>query len=173
MNMGNNGLAYSYNNSDFDIQTLMNIVGQNAMTMQSVIATIDETKRYAIETREQTGLIAEQVETYGSDIKNLKDRMCQYENNTEITNAQCVQMATAVSRRVYQLFPSVIDKKYRSTAFKRCYSEMQRFHGMGRPYRTTPKCMYKQVMDAIEAWLPVGGVDKLRDDVDKQTQADK
>lgn len=42
---------------------------------------------------------------------------------------------------------------------------------MGRPYSTTPKCMYQKVINSIEAWVPIGGVDKLRIDVD-ESQAD-
>lgn len=139
--------------NNFDMQTLMNIVGQNAMTTQSI--------------NQQLGLVVTKVDNIEVKCNNLADEVFQIKNNTEITTAQCVQMSTAVSRRVYQLYPSISDKKYHRTAFKRCYSEMQRFHGMGRPYSTTPKCMYQKVINAIEAWIPIGGIEKLRADVDK------
>lgn len=89
-----------------DIEFFDGITGEN---FQSVVTKVDD-----IETR----------------YNNLRDEIFQIKNNSEITTAQCVQMSTAVARRVYQLFPTTSDKKYRHTAFKRCYSEMQRYHGV-------------------------------------------
>ena len=154
--MNKNSMTTNFTDN-FDMQTLMNIVGQNAITTRSI--------------NQQLGLVVTKVENIESKCNNLEDEIFQIKNNTEITTAQCVQMSTAVARRVYQLFPTTSDKKYRHTTFKRCYSEMQRYHGMGRPYFTTPKCMYQKVINSIEAWVPIGGVDKLRTDVD-ESQAD-
>ena len=73
-------------NNNFDMQTLMNIVGQSAMTTNQI--------------SQQLGIMANSVNTMRNDINGLKDDMEQIKLNEEITTTQQENIIEIARHRV-------------------------------------------------------------------------
>ena len=150
--------------SENDIMSMFKQIASFQMhTDDNLVSISDQMK---IQNR-QLGIVTRDVDLLKNNMNTVNEQIYQLQNNEEITTAQRKNIRNAVANRVNVLFPTKFDKKtYHPTAYKRCYSDMQREYGMGVPYETTPKCNYQQAMEGIVAWIPRGGVEKLKNDVD-------
>ena len=85
-------------NNNFDMQTLMNIVGQSAMTTNQI--------------SQQLGIMANSVNTMRNDINGLKDDMEQIKLNEEITTTQQENIIEIARHRVCDILNFNDDDMY-------------------------------------------------------------
>lgn len=149
---------------NYDLQTLMNLTGQNAEATNNLIGVVRgiATKVEGIET---------QVKDMSADINYLK-------NKSEIGYEQRRQIRDAVHTRVYGILDipfkrsdrtsadKLVVAKYASIFFNRCYSEVPRLGHLGSPYGMTTKENYDYALRDIEAWSPSQGVNSLKREAD-------
>lgn len=172
--MKNTIITTNSNNNNNDENNIMSMFKQIATfqmhTDDNLLSISDQMK---IQSR-QLGVVTHDVDLLKNNMNTVNEQIYQLQNNEEITTNQRKNIRNAVNERVKTLFPTDLDKaRYRATAYKRCYSDMQRSYGMATPYETTPKCMYQSVMDGIVAWIPHGGVEALKREVDEKAKAKK
>ena len=168
-NMNNNELTCNRSdNNNFDMQTLINIVGQSATTVQGLIAGVDETRR-------QIGLVATQMVDVKNDVSSLSNRMFQIENNEEITTEQVETIKKTAISRIREILgkDEYTWAKYFRTFIKRIYSDARANAGCGSKVDRTRKCNFQRVVDYMESWNPDDGVFKLMQVVDERAEAKK
>lgn len=155
-------------NSNFDMQTLANLVGQNALAVQGIMAGFNETKR-------QLGLVATQMVDVKNDVSNLNDRMYQIENNEEVTTEQVETIKSVAISRIKEILgkDENLWAKYSKTFFYRLYSDARKEAGCGSKVDRTRKCNFQKVINYMEAWNPECGVYKLMQIVDERAKARK
>lgn len=149
-------------NNNFDIQTLMNIVGQNAVAVQNIVAAVDH--------------VSTQIADVKSDISSLDNRMFQIENNEEITSKQVTEIKNAAAARCYELIDSDDDyekRKYFSPFIRTLYSYIKKNAGCGHKIECTQKGDFQNVMDHIQKWKPIGGVNALKEKIDNDAKTNK
>lgn len=161
-------MANEKNEINFDMQSLMNVVGQASMTVQSLGMDVQSLTR-------QFGVVATKVDNISEDVNCLKDEVEYLKQNEEITTTQVKTLTTAVKSRVRAIlgeddFEYV---KYAKGFFKRLYADVKREGGMGSSVDRTLKCNFQNALDYIEAWSPKGGVSALKKELDTKAEANR
>lgn len=143
------------NNSaeNFDMQTLMNLTGQNALMMNSL--------------SQQMGIVSTTVDSMRSDMNVMKGDIDQLKYNEEITTDQAKNITEAAKRRVITLL-GVYDKRYYRRFIGRLYVEAKKGGGLGSTITRTHKGDYPRVMNYIDAWYPHEGAKAFRKKIDEE-----
>lgn len=153
---------------NFDMQTLMNIVGQNAMTVQGIMAGFNETKK-------QIGLVTNQMADVRNDVSSLNDRMTQIENNEEATTEQVETIKRTIGKRVDEILGSDknVRARYYRTFIARIYTDARTYAGCGSSVSRTRKCNFQRVLNYVESWEPSCGVAALMKATDEKAKANR
>ena len=146
-------------NNNFDMQTLMNIVGQSAMTTNQI--------------SQQLGIMANSVNTMRNDINGLKNDMEQIKLNEEITTTQQENIIEIARHRVCDILNFNDDDihMYLKTFITRLYADTRDKAGLGSKIARTKKGDYQRVIDYIEAWIPECGCAELKLKADKRAES--
>lgn len=83
-------------NNNYDMQTLMNIVGQNAMTTTQI--------------SQQLGIVTNSINAVRSDIDTLKGDMIQLKLNEEITTTQQETIIESARKRICYILRAIPHK---------------------------------------------------------------
>ena len=160
----NNDLAETNNN--FDMQTLVNLVGQNAMAVSGIMTGFNETKK-------QLGLVATQMVDIKNDVSSLNDRMYQIENNEEITTEQVEKIKSAANTRIREILGKDENQwaKYSKTFYLKIYSDARMEAGLGSKIDRTRKHNFQRVMNYLESWYPKYGISELMQTANKRAAA--
>lgn len=144
------------NNGNYDMQTLMNIVGQSATSTNQLA--------------QQVGIMANSVNTLKTDVRDIKDELEQLKLNEEITTAQHTSIVKTAHKKIYSMIGYSDDEvnKYFRTFVKRLYSDARSYAGLGGQIPCTKKGDYQRVIDYIEAWEPKYGCSKLKEEIDRK-----
>lgn len=157
MNVMNGGNVWD--GKDFDIQQLMNICGQNMITVNNL--------------SQQMGLVANKVDSLDKCMTTLVDRVDGIELRSEIDSDQEERLRETVNKRVYEIlhYDPLEIAKYSRRFFSRCWSDAKRDAGVAASYKATKKENYQRAIDYIEAWLPREGCAALKDKIDEAARA--
>ena len=159
-NMNNNsGIVATGEN--FDVQTLMNLMGQNAITVQGL--------------SQQMGIMATKMSSIESNMGMVMSDIDQLKNNEEITTEQVETIKKTAVSRIREILgrDEYTWAKYFRTFIKRIYSDARANAGCGSKVDRTRKCNFQKVVRYMEAWNPDGGVYKLMQIVDERAEARK
>lgn len=157
----NTEIIRNTSNDNFDIQQLMNIVGQTSMSVQGVA--------------QQMGIVATKVSNMENDVVYLKDEIEHIKQNEEITTEQVTTITNAAKSRIRQILgeDEFEYAKYSKGFFGRLYTDARNNNGMGSSIAKTRKGNFQNVLNYIEAWNPKGGTRSLKDEIDKKAEANK
>lgn len=146
-------------NNNYDMQTFMNIVGQNAMTTTQI--------------SQQLGIVANSINDVKSDINTLKGDMTQLKLNEEITTTQQETINELARKRVCYILNYNNDDIYRYMRIfiQRLYADTRSHAGLGSKVSRTKKGDYQRVIDYIEAWIPKCGCAELKLEADKRAES--
>lgn len=148
------------NHKDFDMQSLMNLMGQNAMTVHSM--------------NQQLGIVATKVSGIENEVNGMKDEIYQLKNNEEITTEQANSILITARKRVCTILDSDEEQaKYYNVFIRRLWSDAKVNAGCGSTYHSTKKCNYQRVLDYMEAWIPACGISELKRKTDEKAKAKK
>lgn len=150
------------NNNNFDIQTLMNIVGQTSMSVQGVA--------------QQLGIVATEVTNLRSSYNNLESRMEQLELNEEVTSDMKTRIHNAANARIKILLgekDTVEYAKYSRGFYGMLWTDSKANGGVGNKIEQTKKRDYQRVLDYIDSWIPSCGVSTLKKYIDERAKAKK
>lgn len=144
---------------NFDIQQLMNVVGQSAMTTNQI--------------SNQLGIISTAVTGLKSDVYSLCNRMDSLELNEEVTTTQQEVIIETAKKRVCEVlgFNDSDISKYIRTFIQKLYSDARSYAGMGSKISRTKKADYQRVVDYVGAWNPRCGVTELKNIADKRAKS--
>lgn len=148
-----------WDGKDFDMQQLMNLCGQNMMTVNNL--------------SRQMGLVANKVDSLDKCMTMLVDRVDGIELRSEIDSDQEERIRKTVNKRVYEILhydPFEI-ARYSRRFFSRCWSDAKRDAGVAASYKATKKENYQRAIDYIEAWLPREGCAAFKDKIDEAAKA--
>jgi len=156
MSAGNNS---NNDNGNYDMQQLMNIVGQSAMNLNNM--------------GKQLGIVANAVNDIRSDVEGLSGRMDILEQKEEITTEQAATINRAVRKRVGDILGNNEDDlaKYRRIFSASLYGDARKYAGLGNTYPVTKKENIQRVIDYIEAWIPSCGCTELKKKADIKAEA--
>ena len=146
-------------NNNYDMQTLMNIVGQNAITTTQI--------------SQQLGIVTNSINAVRSDIDTLKGDMIQLKLNEEITTAQQETIIESARKRICYILSYNTDdiSKYMKIFIQRLYADTRSHAGLGSKIARTKKGDYQRVIDYIEAWIPKCGCAELKLEADKRAES--
>lgn len=148
-----------WDGKDFDMQQLMNLCGQNMITVNNL--------------SRQMGLVANKVDSLDKCMTMLVDRVDAIELRSEIDSDQEERIRKTVNKRVYEILhydPFEI-ARYSRRFFSRCWSDAKRDAGVAASYKATKKENYQRAIDYIEAWLPREGCAAFKDKIDEAAKA--
>lgn len=146
------------NDGNFDMQMVINLMGQNAMTVQGM--------------NKQLGIVATKVSSIENDVNGMKDEIYQLKNNEEITTEQAANIRRAAHKRVNDILGTDEEKaKYFRTFIVCLWTDVRKNAGCGSTYYATKKCNYQRVIDYIEAWIPSCGISELKRHTDEKAKA--
>lgn len=112
-------------NNNYDMQTLMNIVGQNAMTTTQI--------------SQQLGIVTNSINAVRSDIDTLKGDMIQLKLNEEITTTQQETIIESARKRICYILSYNTDdiSKYMKIFIQRLYADTRSHAGLGNKIART------------------------------------
>lgn len=144
---------------NFDLQQLMNIIGQTSINVNGI--------------SKQIGIIATTVDTLRTDVGDLSGRMDILEQKEEITTTQTEEIRNAACKRIYEILGDgkVTHEKYYRTFIRRLYTNTRHEAGLGSSIARTRKCDYQRCIDYIEAWIPSNGCAGLKSEIDERAKA--
>lgn len=148
-----------WDGKDFDMQQLMNLCGQNMMTVNNL--------------SRQMGLVANKVDSLDKCMTMLVDRVDGIELRSEIDSDQEERLRKTVNKRVYEIlhYDPLEIAKYSRRFFSRCWSDAKRDAGVAASYKATKKENYQRAIDYIEAWFPREGCAAFKDKIDEAAKA--
>lgn len=148
-----------WDGKDFDMQQLMNLCGQNMMTVNNL--------------SRQMGLVANKVDSLDKCMTMLVDRVDGIELRSEIDSDQEERLRETVNKRVYEIlhYDPLEIVKYSRRFFSRCWSDAKRDAGVAASYKATKKENYQRAIDYIEAWFPREGCAAFKDKIDEAAKA--
>lgn len=157
MNEMNGGNIWDGKN--FDMQQLMNLCGQNMMTVNNL--------------SRQMGLVANKVDSLDKCMTMLVDRVDGIELRSEIDSDQEERLRKTVNKRVYEIlhYDPLEIAKYSRRFFSRCWSDAKRDAGVAASYKATKKENYQRAIDYIKAWFPREGCADFKDKIDEAAKA--
>ena len=153
----------------FDIQQLVDLVGQQAMNVNAIARTV--------------GTLSKKVDSVEETVNGIKVDIEYMKYREEITYEQQNAINAAVSRTVYGLLgiknkPSswtveerTINAKYGKMFRKRLRIEVSDKGHLAYPYRTTQKGNFANAIKDIEAWTPRNGIAALMKEADDNALA--
>lgn len=164
-------MSYDLSNGDknFSMQDLANIVGRQAITVDTMI------KGFSNLTKSQADM-AKKLDVAIKDISGLKEWKRQDIENRVVNKQERRTIRRAVHRRVFELLelPWKVGKEewtrkqrddyalYSNQFHRSCYSEVSKLGHLGSPYDETLGKFYDESLKDIEAWYPDCGVDGLK-----------
>lgn len=148
-----------WDGKDFDMQQLMNLCGQNMMTVNNL--------------SRQMGLVANKVDSLDKCMTMLVDRVDGIELRSEIDSDQEERLRETVNKRVYEIlhYDPLEIAKYSRRFFSRCWSDAKIDAGVAASYKATKKENYQRAIDYIEAWFPREGCAAFKDKIDEAAKA--
>lgn len=148
-----------WDGKDFDMQQLMNLCGQNMITVNNL--------------SRQMGLVANKVDSLDKCMTMLVDRVDGIELRSEIDSDQEERLRETVNKRVYEIlhYDPLEIAKYSRRFFSRCWSDAKRDAGVAASYKATKKENYQRAIDYIEAWFPREGCAAFKDKIDEAAKA--
>lgn len=146
-------------NKNYDMQTLMNIVGQSAATTNQI--------------SQQLGVVVNSVNALQSDMRGIKDDIENLKLNEEITTTQHENILELAKRKICGMLGYDDDEihKYFRTFIGMLYSDARLYAGLGSKIPRTKKGDYQRVIDYIEAWEPKCGSGELKERADKRAES--
>lgn len=149
------------NNTNFDMQTLMNIVGQSAATTNQLA--------------QQVGVVANSVNILKTDVREIKEDLEQLKLNEEVTTTQQETILEKAKSKIYNILGDDDDEihKYFKTFICRLYSDARSYAGLGSKISRTKKGDYQRVIDYMEAWEPKCGSGELKERADRKAESRK
>lgn len=148
-----------WDGKDFDMQQLMNLCGQNMITVNNL--------------SRQMGLVANKVDSLDKCMTKLVGRVDGIELRSEIDSDQEERLRETVNKRVYEIlhYDPLEIAKYSRRFFSRCWSDAKRDAGVAASYKATKKENYQRAIDYIEAWFPREGCAAFKDKIDEAAKA--
>lgn len=148
---------------------LMDIVRQTALNVAGV--------------SEQMGILQNSVKGIKLELISVKEdlasykartdtRMQNYEDCVRVTRTQAQDIRNAIHARAAELLDITYengivvgetalhnDKYYRSGFISKCYTDARKQSRLGTPYYETLKRDYRDVLDYINEWVPLAGIE--------------
>ena len=154
-----NFLSKNNDDGNYDMQALMNIVGQSATTTNQI--------------SQQLGLVVNSVNNLQSDMRGIKNDIDQLKLNEEVTTTQQENIIEIARRRVCEILNFDNDEihKYMKTFISRLYTNARTYAGLGSKISRTKKGDYQRVVDFIEAWEPKEGCVNLKVMADERAES--
>lgn len=147
------------NDGNYDMQSLMNVVGQSATTTNQLA--------------QQVGLIANSVNILKTDMSEIKEDLAQLKLNEEVTTTQQETILEIAKGKICNILGYDDDEihKYFRTFIGRLYSDARSYAGLGSKISRTKKGDYQRVVDYIEAWEPKCGCGELKEKADRRAES--
>lgn len=143
---------------NFDMQTLMNLTGQNALMMNSL--------------SQQMGIVTTTIDSMRGDMNIIKCDIEQLKYNEEITTDQAKNITEMAKHRVISLLGEY-EKTYFRRFIGRLYTEAKKDGGLGNTINRTHKGDYPRVINYIDAWCPYEGVTAFKQKIYKEISTQK
>lgn len=156
-----NMMVTNNTNGNFDLQQLMNIVGQNALMSQNI--------------NKQLGVVTIAVTNLSDDVNIMKTDIESLKLNEEVTTTQQETIIETAQRRVLEILgdDALEKQKYFKIFAKRIYTDSRHNAGLGSKISRTKKGDFQRVIDYMEAWIPSCGCAELRAKADKNAEVRK
>ena len=163
------GYDLSSGDRDFSMQELANIVGKNAVTVESMI------RSFADMAKRQDAM-GQKQERMDQKLDEVLTRIDNVENKEEITEEQKDLLKQLVGRKVVEVLGLPLDvARYKWTSEQKAYFNLYSNVFYGALYTevrakghlagrlgATKKCDYKPAISDIENWYPSCGVETLK-----------
>ncbi len=143
------------NDGNFDMQTLMNITGQNALIVNNL--------------NQQMGIVTSSINSIRSDVGVIRDELDQLKLNEEITTDQAETIIERARSRVVTVLGEY-DKKYFKRFIARLYSDAKKYNGLGSSIYRTHKGNYQMVLNYVEAWMPYEETAEFKNKIDRELE---
>ena len=113
-----------------------------------------------------------QMNNMSGKVDRLNDRMDVLELQEEIKDEQRMQLLNSAKSRVNEIIGDdyIEQSKYFRGFISRLWSDSKQYGGVGSKIATTRKENYQRAINYIEAWIPHGGVSKLKRELDKKAE---
>ena len=159
--MNNTYMPTTENNSNYDMQQILNITGQTAMNIQAM--------------SKQMGIVTTAINSLTDDVSIIKTDIDQLKLNEEVTTTQAEVIIEVATKRTVQILgeDALERQKYFRIFIKKLYSDARHYAGLGNKIARTKKGDFQRVIDYIESWVPSCGFAALRTKADKNAEARK
>ena len=145
-------------NTNFGLQTIVNLIGSNALTTNQL--------------SKQMGVVITNIDELRSDMNGVKNDIEELKYNTEVTSEQAKKINSLARKRVFEILGEdgcEIAKYYR-TFIMRCYHDCRNEAGLGHCISATKKGDYQRVLNYIDAWIPKSGIAHLKNEIDERAK---
>lgn len=163
--MENQIIAINSENSDYNIQQLMNMIGNNASITGQIGLNVQNMNK-------QMGIMASQMNGLMDDMSSVKGDIESLKLNEEVTTTQQETITESAQKRISEILNhNTYEKaKYFRTFIKRLYRDARQSAGLGSKISRTKKGNFQRVIDYIEAWTPKSGCAELKAEIDKKAE---
>jgi len=153
---------------DFNIQQIMNIIGNNANITGQIGLNVQNMNK-------QMGIMATQMNGLMDDISFVKGDTETLKLNEEVSTTQQEVITETAQRRVSEILNHDIHEKakYFRTFIKRIHRDARQNAGLGSKIARTKKGNFQRVIDYMEAWTPKCGCAELKAEIDKKAEANR
>lgn len=143
-------------NNNFDLQTIVNLIGSNALTTNQL--------------SKQMGIVITNIDELRADMNGMKNDIEDLKYNAEITSEQAKRINLLARKRVYEILgeDEYERTKYYRTFIMRCYHDCRVEAGLGHCISATKKGDYQRAVNYIEGWLPKNGITRLKNEIDER-----
>lgn len=127
--------------------------------------------------------VVDDVHFLTGEMNSVKEDINFLKNDVHLTHAQKLSIKQAVSDRVYYLLgiprnkadrtkeQEVIAYKYGKLFHSRCRRDVTKLGHLMIPEDMTPNKFFDEAIKDIEAWVPAGGVSRLKEEADSNAIA--
>lgn len=144
-------------------------INQIMQSLSQMTQLIGQTIQVQINTGNQIGIIANDVDSLKNDMGDMKSKIYSLENSEEIKEDMIKHIMTIKNRRIREMLPTTKEYSKYSRRFHAMYFfDMRKFHHMAMTYRRTQKRYYQEILDATEAWIPSCGILELKRRIDEE-----
>ena len=161
--------------SNYTFEAIMNLIGNTAQLQNSMANQMVELQGKMSVVETETGKVVKSINVLNDQMSKFNDEINDLKLNEEVTTEQATMMLNCTKRRVGEILgddPIERSKYFRGFSI-RLWSDLRKKGKIATQYCKTKKRDYQGAIDAIEAWLPEGGIAHLKQKLDESAAARK
>lgn len=156
------------NNLSDNVNTIMSVIRQSAEINRQTSLTVSDMSQILRN-------VHIKINALDDDMTVIKDRVDYLEHRVHLDPYQVMAIRKSVNQKIYSILGENKDMhvRYAPLLRKRLHKFLRDYHGMTYPIAMTPTGRLNEILDAIPAWNPQGGLAAIMKEADQNAMARK